>query len=445
MPIKEPENFDPIAISEQQFDHAVCYIPKLKKGLIAFLKQPNRINIMNFPIEMDDGSVLSIQGYRVIHNRVFGPGKGGIRYHPDVTMEEVISLAKLMTWKCALVNIPFGGAKGGVVCNTKELTENELRRITRRFISELADNIGPYTDIPAPDMYTDEQTMAWIFDTYDVLNPGKNNRPVVTGKPIEMGGSYGRHEATGNGVYYVTERFLSKALIAEQQTVAGASVVVQGFGNVGAISAQAFFRHGAKIIAVSDSQGGVFRSDGLNPDELLAFKNEHGTVVGMPDTMTKTNEEILELECDILIPAAISNQIHAENAPKIKAKVIVEAANDPTTPNADIILSERGIYLLPDIMANAGGVTVSYFEWVQNQANQQWDIDEVNARLQKRMCKVVDDVFSHWQGFVVGEEEPFKDEIIKKSKEWKTNFRSIALSIAIERVAKATLMRGIWP
>ena len=445
MPIKEPENFDPIAISEQQFDQAVCYIPKLKKGLIEFLKQPNRINIMNFPIEMDDGSVLSIQGYRVIHNRVFGPGKGGIRYHPDVTMEEVISLAKLMTWKCALANIPFGGAKGGVVCNTKELTEDELRRITRRFISELADNIGPYTDIPAPDMYTDEQTMAWIFDTYDVLNPGKNNRPVVTGKPIEMGGSYGRHEATGNGVYYATERFLSKALIAEQQTVAGASVVVQGFGNVGSISAQAFFRNGAKIIAVSDSQGGVFRADGLNPDELLAFKNEHGTVVGMPDTMTITNEEILELECDILIPAALSNQIHAKNAPNIKAKVIVEAANDPTTPEADTILSERGIYLLPDIMANAGGVTVSYFEWVQNQVNQQWDIDEVNARLQKRMCKVVDDVFSRWQGFVVGEEEPFEDEIRKKTKEWKTNFRSIALSIAIERVAKATLMRGIWP
>jgi glutamate dehydrogenase (NAD(P)+) len=294
-------------------------------------------------------------------------------------------------------------------------------------------------------MYTNEQTMAWIFDTYDVLNPGKNNRPVVTGKPIEMGGSYGRHEATGSGVYYVTERFLSKALIAEQQTVAGASVVVQGFGNVGAISAQAFFRNGAKIIAVSDSQGGVFRSDGLNPDELLAFKNEHGTVVGMPDTMTKTNEEILELECDILIPAAVSNQIHAENAPKIKAKVIVEAANDPTTPNADIILSERGIYLLPDIMANAGGVTVSYFEWVQNQANQQWDIDEVNARLQRRMCKIVDDVFSRWQGFVVGEEELFENELFKKSKEWRTNFRSIALSIAIERVARATLMRGIWP
>ena len=445
MPVNKPENFDPIAISEQQFDHAVCYIQKLKKGLIEFLKKPKRITIVNFPIEMDDGSVQSIQGYRVIHNRVFGPGKGGIRYHPDVTIEEVIALAKLMTWKCALVNIPFGGAKGGVVCNVKELTESELRRITRRFTSELADNIGPYTDIPAPDMYTSEQTMAWIFDTYDVLHPGENNRPVVTGKPVEMGGSYGRHEATGNGVYHVTERFLSKALIAEQQTVAGASIVIQGFGNVGAISAQAFFRNGAKIIAVSDSQGGVYCAEGLNPDELLAFKNEHGTVVGMFDTMTVTNEELLELECDILIPAALSLQIHADNAHKIKAKVVVEAANDPTTPKADEILAERGIYLLPDIMTNAGGVTVSYFEWVQNQANQQWDIEEVNARLQKRMYKVVDAVFDRWQGFVVGEETPSGEESIKISGGKKPDFRSIALSIAIERVAKATLLRGIWP
>ncbi|MDT8281876.1 MAG: Glu/Leu/Phe/Val dehydrogenase [Gammaproteobacteria bacterium] len=403
MPVKESENLDPIAISEQQFDHAVRYIEKLKKGLIEFLKNPKRITIVNFPVEMDDGSVLSIQGYRVMHNRVFGPGKGGIRYHPDVTIEEVIALAKLMTWKCALAEIPFGGAKGGVVCDTKTLSENELRRITRRFTSELADNIGPHTDIPAPDMYTSEQTMAWIFDTYDILHPGKNNRPVVTGKPIEMGGSNGRQDATGNGVYYATERFLSKALLAEQQTVAGASVVVQGFGNVGSVCAQAFFRNGAKIIAVSDSQGGVYREEGLDPDALLAFKNEHGTVVGMPGTVTVTNEELLELECDILIPAALSQQIHAENAHRIKAKMIVEAANDPTTPEADKILAERGIYLLPDIMANAGGVTVSYFEWVQNQANQQWDIEEVNARLQKKMYKLVDVVFSRWQAFVVGE------------------------------------------
>jgi len=442
---KELENLDPIEMSEQQFDQAACYIRKLKTGLIDFLKMPKRINIVNFPIEMDDGSIQTIQGYRVIHNQVFGPCKGGIRYHPDVTLEEVVALAKLMTWKCALVNIPFGGAKGGVVCDTKALSESELRRITRRFTSELADNIGPYTDIAAPDLYTNEQTMAWIFDTYDILHPGQNNRPVVTGKPVEIGGSYGRHEATGNGVYHVTERFLSRALVPDQQTVAGARVVIQGFGNVGSISAQVFFRNGAKIIAVSDSQGGVFHQDGLDPEDLAAFKTEHGTVVGMPNTTTITNEEILELECDILIPAALSNQIHAENASKIKAKLVVEAANSPTTPKADEILSERGIYLLPDIMANAGGVTVSYFEWVQNQANQQWDIDEVNARLQKRMYNVIDAVFSRWQGFVVCENKPSDKEIIKKSQNQKPDFRSIALSIAIERVAKATLMRGIWP
>lgn len=445
MSINEPENFDPIAISEQQFDHAVCYMKELKKGLVKFLKKPKHINIVNFPIELDDGSVHSFQGYRVIHNRVFGPGKGGIRYHPDVTMEEVVSLAKLMTWKCALVNIPFGGAKGGVVCNTKELSENELRRITRRFTAELADNIGPHTDIPAPDMYTNEQTMAWIFDTYDVLHPGKNNRPVVTGKPIDMGGSYGRNEATGMGVYHVTERFLSKALIPEQQTVAGARVVIQGFGNVGSISAQEFFRNGAKIIAVSDSQGGVFCAEGLDPDVLLAFKKEHGTIVGMPETLTITNKEILEVECDILIPAALSNQIHADNANKINAKVVVEAANGPTTPKADKILNARGIYLLPDIMANAGGVTVSYFEWVQNQANQQWDLEEVNTRLQKRMYNAVDSVFSRWQAFVVGEETPSEQEINNLSPGQKADFRCIALSISIERVANATLMRGIWP
>jgi glutamate dehydrogenase/leucine dehydrogenase len=442
---KNSENLDPVAISEQQFDRALCYIKELKRGLISFLKKPKRVNIVNFPAEMDDGSVHSIQGYRVTHNRVFGPGKGGIRYHPDVTMEEVVSLAKLMTWKCALVNIPFGGAKGGVVCNTKTLSESELRRITRRFTTELADVIGPHTDIPAPDLYTNEQTMAWIYDTYEMLHPGKNNRPVVTGKPIQMGGSYGRHEATGNGVFHVTQRFLSRALIAELQSVAGTRVVIQGFGNVGEIAALAFFRNGAKIMAVSDSQGGIFHEDGLDPEKVLAFKIEHGSVVGMPHTKTITNEEILEIECDILIPAALGNQIHAENAGKINAKLVVEAANNPTTPRADEILNERGIYLIPDIMANAGGVTVSYFEWVQNQANQQWDIEEVNARLQKRMYKVVDTVFDRWQEFVVGEKTPSQNKITRKVQGQKPDFRSMALSLAIERIAEATLMRGIWP
>lgn len=442
---KQEECLDPIEISEQQFDRAVCYIKALRTGLVDFLKKPKHIHIVNFPIEMDDGEVKSFQGYRVVHNRVFGPGKGGVRYHPDITIEEVTALAKLMTWKCALVNIPFGGAKGGVVCNTKELSESELRHITRRFTVELADNIGPNTDIPAPDLYTNEQTMAWMFDTYDMLHPGKNNRPVVTGKPVEMGGSYGRFEATGNGVYFVTERFLSKALIAELQTVAGASIVIQGFGNVGAVAAQALFRHGAKIIAVSDSQGGVFNKEGLDLQEVTAFKEEHGTVVGLPNTMTITNEEILELECDILIPAALSNQITADNAFNIKAKVVVEAANGPTTPRADEILSERGIYLIPDIVANAGGVSVSYFEWVQNQINQQWDLGEVNTRLQKQLYLLMDNVFCRWQGFVVGEDKPSNEKMAQKLIEQKPDFRSIALSIAIERVAGATLLRGIWP
>jgi glutamate dehydrogenase (NAD(P)+) len=246
------------------------------------------------------------------------------------------------------------------------------------------------------------------------------------------------------GVYLVTERFLTKALIAELQTTAGTRVVIQGFGNVGEIAALAFFRNGAKIIAVSDSQGGIFHEDGLDPEKVLAFKNEHGSVVGMPHTKTITKEEILDLECDILIPAALGNQIHADNAGKINAKLVVEAANNPTTPQADEILGERGIYLIPDIMANAGGVTVSYFEWVQNQANQQWDIEEVNARLQKRMYRVVDIVFDRWQEFVVGEKTPSDNEIIRKSQRRKPDFRSMALSLAIERIAEATLMRGIW-
>ncbi len=441
----DEESFDPVVISEQQFEKAAHLIQHLKKGLVDFLKQPKRINIINFPIEMDDGSVKTVQAYRVVHNRVFGPGKGGIRYHPDVTMEEVISLAKLMTWKCALVNIPFGGAKGGVVCDVKNLSEPELRRITRRFTSEMADVIGPYTDIPAPDLYTSEQTMAWIFDTYDVLHPNYNNRPVVTGKPIGMGGSWWRHEATGYGCVYAARRFLSKALIPGQQDLAGARVAIQGFGDVGAMAAKAFFRDGARIIAISDSQGGVYREAGIDPGDVEAFKAEHGTVVGMPDTMTITNAELLELECDILMPAALGNQIHAGNAGNIKASLIVEGANNPTTPAADEVLKKRGIYVLPDIVANAGGVTVSYYEWVQNQANEQWDAEQVDAKLQSRMSMAVDTVFNRWQSYVVGEQSPEDEETAGTASEDIPDFRSIALAIAIERVTEATLLRGIWP
>ncbi len=437
------EILDPLVISEQQFDRARSCINHLESGLIDFLKLPRRICTVNFPIELDDGTVKTFRCYRVVHNHVFGPGKGGIRYHPDVTEEEVVSLAKLMTWKCALVEIPFGGAKGAVICNAKELSTNELRRITRRFTSDLFDVIGPHIDVPAPDMYTNEQTMAWIYDTYDVLNPGKNNRPVVTGKPINLGGSYGRNEATGQGCLYVTERFLSKELIPELSEVAGARIAIQGFGNVGKVAAQAFCHQGAKIVALSDSSGGIYSESGIDLDEVVAFKRSHGCLVGLPGTLTLTNEELLEVDCDILVPAAISNQIHAGNANNIKAKLIVEAANNPTTPVADSILKSNKVYVIPDIMANAGGVTVSYYEWVQNQINEQWDLDTVNKRLKQKMYRCVDSVFLRWQAFVIGEEECIDRESGEKIAY--PDFRTVALATAIERVANATLVRGIWP
>lgn len=439
------EDLDPVRISEQQFERAVCHIRGIKRGLIDFLKKPKRVTAVNFPIELDDGSVKSFQGYRVVHNRVFGPGKGGIRYHPDVTMDEVIFLAKLMTWKCALANLPFGGAKGGVVCDTKNLSEKELRRITRRFTAELYDVIGPHLDIPGPDLYTSEQTMAWIFDTYDVLHPGYNNRPVVTGKPVEMGGSYGRYEATGTGCMFATKRFLSRGLIPDRQDIAGASVAIQGFGDVGAVAANAFAREGARIIAVSDSQGGIYSEQGLDSGAVEAFKAEHGTVVGMADTLTITNAELLELECDILVLAAFENQIHGGNAGNVKARLVVEGANGPTTPLADTVLLERGIPVLPDILANVGGVTVSYYEWLQNQANEQWDHAEVMDRLRARMYKAVDAVFDRWQSFVVGEEEVLSEQELPEGGREVPDFRTVALIIAIERVTRATLMRGIWP
>ncbi|MDH3219493.1 MAG: Glu/Leu/Phe/Val dehydrogenase [Gammaproteobacteria bacterium] len=430
------EDLDPIAISDRQFDQASKYVKGLKRGLIEFLKKPKRVNIVNFPVEMDDDSVQSFEGYRVIHNRVFGPSKGGIRYHPDVTMAEVISLAKLMTWKCALVNIPFGGAKGGLVCDPKRLSERELRRITRRFTSELFDELGPHQDIPAPDLYTGEQTMAWIFDTYDILHPGYNNRPVVTGKPVEMGGSYGRHEATGNGCLFVTQRFLSKALIPDYQDVAGMRLAIQGFGDVGAVAADAFHREGAKIVAISDSKGGIHHEAGLDPAAVQKHKAEQGSVVGMAGTTAISNDELLELDCDVLLPAALGNQIHAGNAANIKARLVVEGANNPTTPAADRILQERGIYVLPDILANSGGVTVSYYEWVQNQVNEQWDYDTTTAKMCAKLYAATDAVFNRWQAFVVGEES---------APERVPDFRTVALVISIERVMHATLMRGIWP
>ena len=351
--------------ARRQFERALTWIDDLKVGLIDYLINPKRTIHVRFPIHMDDESIRTFHGFRVLHNRVRGPGKGGIRYHPDVTEHEVAALAAFMTWKTAVVDLPFGGGKGGVICNPKELSRAELRRITRRFVTELGDAIGPHTDIPAPDVYTDQQTMAWIYDTFDMLHPGQNNLAVVTGKPLELGGSVGRDEATARGSLYATQQLLKRGVIPGMDTLDGVRVAVQGYGNAGSVAARLFHEAGARIVAVSDSGGGISSEDGLDPAVALAHKKESGSVVGLPGTTEITNEELLAYDCDILIPAALECQIRADNADSVKAKLIVEDANGPLTVAADEILQAKEILVLPDIVANAGGFVVSYFEWVQ--------------------------------------------------------------------------------
>lgn len=443
-----PENLDPLAISTAQFQRARLHLDGLKSGLIEFFEVPKRSVSVAFPVEMEDGSVRTYLGYRVLHNHSLGPGKGGIRYHPDVTEREVAALAALMTWKCALVRVPFGGAKGGVICDTKTLSETDLRRITRRFIHELGDNIGPHTDIPAPDLYTNAQTMAWIYDTYDQMHPGRNNRPVVTGKPVELGGSVGRNEATGLGCFFATERFLEISPLPKLDKIKNATISIQGYGNVGSVLARSFRNAGAIVLAISDSKGGIYNESGLDLDEIAIHKAEHGTVVGMPGTRTITNEELLRLECDILVPAALGDQIRQDNAEAIKAKLVVEAANRPVTPAADDILSGRGIVVLPDILANAGGVTVSYFEWVQNIENADWRLEKVNSELKRKMVDAVDSVVACWRGMTAENDETVimeDDGAAIPNPPAATDLRTAALVVAVRRVARVTLQRGIWP
>ncbi len=441
------EEFNPFLNVHQQFDQASAHIIGLKSGLLDFLKFSKQTITFCFPIEMDDGSIKSFHGFRVIHNQILGPGKGGIRFHPEVTEFEVKALAALMTWKCALMNIPFGGAKGGVICDTKQLSKSELRRITRRFITELGDNIGPYTDIPAPDMYTNEQTMAWIYDTYNAFHHGHNNLPVVTGKPLNIGGSAGRTEATGRGCFYATQHFIENTNMTKIKSLKGARVVIQGLGNVGSVVARLFHKAGAHIIAVSDSQGGIYHNNhqGLDINAVFEYKHEHGTVVGLPGTETVTNEDLLLLECDILIPAALGNQIHAKNADSVKTKLLVEAANAPVTSDADKILFAKNIPVLPDILANAGGVTVSYFEWVQNIENEHWSLSDINQKLKSRMNQAVDEVVHQWQK--LPDSLPNNPEATQsqKPKSAAVDLRTAALVVAIDRLAKVTLERGIWP
>jgi glutamate dehydrogenase (NAD(P)+) len=429
----EPEDLNLHRIADRQFDRAVAYVSNLSPGMIEFLKRPDRTVTVDFPILLDDGSIRNFVGHRVLHSIVRGPGKGGIRYHPDVSIDEVRALSAWMTWKCAVIDVPFGGAKGGVACNPKEHSEAELRKITRRYISELGDLIGPHTDIPAPDVYTDSRTMAWVYDTFAMMHPGRNNLPVVTGKPLDIGGSQGRQEATARGCLFATQQALERGVVPGLRKVKGARVAIQGFGNAGSHAAQLFHEAGARIVAVSDSKGGIFREEGLDLDEVQRQKKTTQSVVGTPGTRTIRNEELLSVSSDILIPAALENQIRRDNADQVKAKLICEAANGPTTPTADEILWRKGIPVLPDILANSGGVCVSYFEWVQNLENQQWELAEVNEKLRAKMKRATDAVIDKEAAINGGSQDKLVD------------LRTAAMAMAIERVAHVALKRGIWP
>ena len=427
------EDLNSYNIAQRQFDGAAGYVADLPDGLRQWLRGCMRLVKVEFPVERDDGRVETFSGYRALHSRVRGPGKGGIRYHPDVNADEVRALASWMTWKCAVADIPFGGAKGGIICNPKQLSRNELRRITRRFIAELGDTIGPHTDIPAPDVNTDAGTMAWIYDTYDVMHPGKNNLPVVTGKPVGMGGSLGRNEATARGCLFVTRRAIEQGAVPGLTSLDGSRVVIQGFGNAGSIAARLFTEAGARVIAVSDSTGGVMSTNGpLDCAAILGHKKQTGSVVGFTGTKNISNEELLHVECDVLIPAAFENQIRLDNVAGVRAKVIAEAANGPTTPAADAVLFDRGVPVIPDILANSGGVTVSYFEWVQNIENEHWSEEHVNEHLREKMEAAADAVLQ-------------MQVEIKDRHNANVDLRTAAFALAIKRVATVALARGIWP
>jgi glutamate dehydrogenase (NAD(P)+) len=445
---KSGEELNPFVIAQRQCDNAARYLPHLETGLFEYLKRPDKLVIVEFPITTTSGEVQNFVGYRAVHNRIRGPGKGGIRYHPDVTEDEVRALASWMTWKCAVVGVPFGGAKGGVICDPKRLSAEDLRHITRRFIVELNDNIGPYTDIPAPDVNTNAQTMAIIYDTYETMHKGQNNLGVVTGKPVHIGGSLGRLEATGRGGLFATRHALSRGVLPGVPDLEGLSVAIQGFGNVGSVAAELFHEAGARIVAVSDSRGGIHNPDGIDPSSAIEHKRDTGSIQGLAGCRDVTNDELLTLPCDILIPAALENQLRADNAPDVQARMIVELANGPTTPQADAIFSDRDIPVLPDILANAGGVTVSYFEWVQNNKNEQWDEDEVNGKLERIMTQATDGVLDK-QAELNASLDVLDAERKKLGWDGRSleppSLRTAAFVVAVERVARVALDRGIWP
>ncbi|MDH3207333.1 MAG: Glu/Leu/Phe/Val dehydrogenase [Gemmatimonadota bacterium] len=442
------EELNPFVIAQRQCDVAARYLPELEPGVFEFLKRPDKLITVEFPIATSSGEVHNFVGYRAVHSRARGPGKGGIRYHPDVTPDEVRALASWMTWKCAVVGIPFGGAKGGVVCDPKQLSERDLQHITRRFISELGDNIGPATDIPAPDVGTNARTMALVYDTYEVMHRGQNNLGVVTGKPIHIGGSLGRDKATARGGLLVTQRALSRGVLSDATSCDGLSVAIQGFGNSGGHAATLFHEAGARIVALSDSRGAVHNPHGIDPALAHEHKNDTGALAGLAGCTDITNEDLLALSCDLLIPAALENQLRGDNADAVQARLILELANGPTTPGADTVFRAKDICVLPDILANAGGVTVSYYEWVQNNRNEQWDEEDVNARLERIMTKATDGVIDK-HAEVNGSLEVLtarREELGHDGDPLEPiDLRTAAFIVAVDRVAQVTLERGIWP
>lgn len=412
----------PISVFEnvmKQFDMAASKM-KLDPTILEFIKVPRKSVIVKLPVQMDDGSFRIFTGYRVQHSIARGPAKGGIRYHPGVTLDEVQALASWMTWKCAVVNIPFGGGKGGVICDPFKMSKSELERLTRRYVADMMDMFGPELDVPAPDVGTGPQVMAWFMDTYS-MRYGHNMPDVVTGKPIQLGGSLGRNEATGRGVM-ITTREAAKWI---GMKLNGATASVQGFGNVGSISAKLLFDLGVKILYVSDASGAIHNPKGFNPAELIKWVEKHKGVTGFPGSSKINPADVLTAQVDILVPAALENQITAENAGKLRCKLVAEGANGPTTPEADAILEKKGIVVIPDILCNAGGVTVSYFEWVQNRMGYYWSEAEVNQRLEEKMVASFDDVLG-------------------VAKANKVSLRVAAFMLAIGRVVDVVHLRGIY-
>jgi glutamate dehydrogenase (NAD(P)+) len=410
---------NPFEAMMSRFDRAAELLD-LEPGIYRILRHPEKQIIVSVPVQLDNGEVEVYTGYRVLYNTSRGPAKGGIRFDLNVTLDEVKALAAWMTWKCAVVNLPFGGAKGGVVCDPLKMSVGELERLTRRYTAGIINTLGPDSDVPAPDVNTNERVMAWVMDTYS-MHVRHTVTAVVTGKPVEMGGSLGRREATGRGCMIVTKEALSHLGMA----VKGTTVAVQGFGNVGSVAAQLLQREGCKIVAISDRTGAVHNANGIDVDDAVSWVREHKTLDGYPKGDRIGNEDLLTLDVDVLLPAALENVITSKNAPKIRAKIICEGANGPTTAGADAILEEKGIFVIPDILANAGGVTVSYFEWVQDRGGYFWSEDTVNDRLREIMIR------------------SFKD-VLDLSRQHKVNMRTAAYMVSISRVATVHKLRGIY-